>query len=100
MTGDIILTSITKGELEEIITSSIRKLVTINPVMADFQDKIMNQKEAAEFLGITQSTLITWKKRGLVPYEQLQGSSKIRFYRSQLKLVLIQNPRLLQPARK
>ena len=100
MMSDIILTSITKSELEEIITSSFKKLVTFNPVVEGIQDKIMNQKEAAEFLGITQSTLITWKKRGLVPYEQLQGSSKIRFYKSQLKSVLLKNPGLLQAARK
>ncbi|MFZ6010351.1 MAG: helix-turn-helix transcriptional regulator [Bacteroidota bacterium] len=100
MTGDIILTSITKNELEEIITSSIKKLVAINPTVEDLQDRVMNQKEAAEFLGISQSTLIAWKKRGLVPYEQLEGSSKIKFYKSQLKLVLMKNPGLLQAARK
>jgi predicted DNA-binding transcriptional regulator AlpA len=100
MTGDIILTSISKSELEEIIIHSFRKLVSVNPGMEEGQDRIMNQKEAAEFLGITQSTLITWKKRGLVPYEQLQGSSKIRFYKSQLKSVLLKNPGLLQAARK
>ncbi|MBS1507011.1 MAG: helix-turn-helix domain-containing protein [Bacteroidetes bacterium] len=100
MTSNIILTSMTKSELEEIITSTFRKLVSSNPVVEGSQDKIMNQKEAAEFLGVSQSTLITWKKRGLVPYEQLQGSSKIRFYKSQLKLVLLKNSDLLQPARK
>jgi hypothetical protein len=100
MTGDIILTSISKSELEEIIIHSFKKLVAVNPAMEEVQDRIMNQKEAAEFLGITQSTLITWKKRGLVPYEQLEGSSKIRFYKSQLKLVLLKNRDLLQPARK
>lgn len=100
MTGDIILTSITRTELEDIIIGSIKKLVSINPSVSEMDDKIMNQKQAAEFLGISQSTLITWKKRGLVPYEQLEGSSKIRFYKSQLKLVLIKNPGLLQPARK
>ncbi|MBS1491405.1 MAG: helix-turn-helix domain-containing protein [Bacteroidetes bacterium] len=100
MTGNIILTSITRSELEEIIASTFRKFVVSNPMVEDSGDKIMNQKEAAEFLGISQSTLITWKKRGLVPYEQLQGSSKIRFYKSQLKLVLLKNRDLLQPARK
>lgn len=100
MTGDIILTSMTRSELEDIIMGSIKKLVQIAPSMNELEDKIMNQKQAADFLGISQSTLITWKKRGLVPYEQLEGSSKIRFYKSQLKLVLTKNPGLLQPARK
>lgn len=99
MTGDIILTSMTRSELEDIIMGSIKKFVHF-PSMSEAEDRVMNQKQAAEFLGISQSTLITWKKRGLVPYEQLEGSSKIRFYKSQLKLVLIKNPGLLQPARK
>lgn len=98
--GEIIFTSISKTELEEIITSSIKKFVSKNISMEDFQDKIMNQKEAAEFLGVSQSTLIAWKRKKLVPYEQLNGSSKIRFYKSQLKTVLSNNPGLLQAARK
>lgn len=100
MTGDIILTSITKSELEEIIIGSLKKLVGNKSITEDLQEKVMNQKEAAAYLGISQGTLIAWKKRGLVSYEQIEGSSKIRFYKSQLKLVLVKNPGLLQPARK
>jgi len=99
MTGDIFLTSLTKNDLEEIFTNSLRKLINLNPIIDDLQEKIMNQKEAAAFLEISVSTLISWRKRGLVPYEQIQGSSKIRFYKSQLKIVLAQNPGLLQPSR-
>lgn len=60
----------------------------------------MNQREAAEYLGISQVTLISWKKKGLVTCEQLPSSSKIWYYKSQLKLVLQRNPKLLQPSRK
>ena len=60
----------------------------------------MNQKEAAEYLGICQSTMIRWKKAGKIPYEQIPGSNKIRFYKSQLKAVVQQNTHLLQASRK
>lgn len=100
MGADIILTSITKNELEEIITNSIKRFVSISPNLEEAEDQIMNQKQAAQYLGVSQSTLISWKRKKKVPYEQIQGSSKIRFYKSQLKLVLMQNPGLLQAARK
>ena len=63
-------------------------------------DEKLNQKNAARFLGITEATIINWKKSGRIPYEQLPGSKKVTYYRSQLKAVLQQNPELLQPPRK
>jgi hypothetical protein len=96
--SEIILT--TKSELEEIIASSLRQLGIQGVVAGPKDEEVMNQKQAAAFLGISQSTLISWKKRGLVSYQQLRGSSKVRYYKSQLLLVLQQNPELLQAARK
>lgn len=94
--SEIILT--TKSELEEIIASSLKRFSIHG---TDQQDELMmNQKQAAAFLGISQSTLISWKRKNLVPYEQLPGSSKVRYYKSQLKMVCQQNPDLLQAARK
>lgn len=94
--SEIILT--TKSELEEIIASSLKRFSIQGAGQQD--EAVMNQKQAAAFLGISQSTLISWKRKNLVPYEQLPGSSKVRYYKSQLKLVCQQNPDLLQAARK
>ena len=96
--SEIILT--TKSELEEIIASSLKRLTISNLVTVQQNEEVMNQKQAALFLGVSQSTLISWKKKGLVSYQQLRGSSKVRYYKSQLMLVLQQNPELLQAARK
>jgi predicted DNA-binding transcriptional regulator AlpA len=96
--SEIILT--TKSELEEIIASSLKRFNLQNFISFQQDDTVMNQKQAAEFLGISQSTLISWKKKNLVPYEQLPGSSKVRYYKTQLKLVCQKNPGLLQAARK
>lgn len=89
---------ITKSELEEIIATSLKRFSIQGSGQQD--EAVMNQKQAAAFLGISQSTLISWKRKNLVPYEQLPGSSKVRYYRSQLKMVCQQNPDLLQAARK
>lgn len=64
------------------------------------QTERMNQREAAKFLEVTEATLIRWKKRGLVPYEQLPGSTKVTFYKSQLKATIQRNTKLLQAPRK
>ncbi|WP_421878298.1 helix-turn-helix domain-containing protein [Marinoscillum sp.] len=63
------------------------------------EDETLNQKEAAEFLGVSQTTIIKWKKDGKVPYQQIEGSSRIRYYKSQLRKVVQKNPHLLQAAR-
>lgn len=55
------------------------------------EEERMNQKRAAEYLGISQTTLIKWKKEGKVPYDRIDGSSKIWFYKSQLKKALRQH---------
>lgn len=96
--SEIILT--TKRELEEIITNSLKRLSVQDLLTGQQNEEVMNQKQAALFLGVSQSTLISWKKKGLVSYQQLRGSSKVRYYKSQLMLVLQQNPDLLQAARK
>src|SRR5882724_5184723 len=74
-----------KDFLEEIRTSEAKN----NNIAGNER---MNQKEAAEYLGVTQATLIRWKKRGLVPCDQLPQSTKVIYYRSQLKAAIRRNP--------
>lgn len=51
------------------------------------EDKWLNQKEAAKFLGISQNTIIQWKKKGkLTPYRyegslRYKQSDLINFYK-------------------
>ncbi len=100
MTGNIILTSITKSELKEILRDCIREVDRPLPFEVDANDKPMNLKTTAEWLGVSCGTVISYKKRGILPYEQLDGSSRVRFYKSQIRQVQQKNPELLQPARK
>lgn len=65
----------------------------------DPEEEKLNQKQAASFLGVSQGTLISWKKKGMVPYYQLPGSSKVAFYKSQLRETVRRNPKILQSAR-
>ena len=97
--AELIITS--KEDVEKIFINFLDKLVKSKAIIFDPEnDEKLNQKQAAEYLGITQSTLIRWKKNGLVPCDQLAGSSKVTYFKSQLKAVLQRNPTLLQPPRK
>ncbi len=91
---------ITKDELLTVIRKAVTDVIKSEPqLIFESSNDRLNQKQAAAWLGITQSTVIRWKKHGLVPYEQVKGSTKIFYYKSQLKYVIQKSPKLLQAAR-
>jgi hypothetical protein len=97
--SELVITS--KAELEKIFESLwLKYLNRDTSVLQTENEEKLNQKQAAKYLGITQSTLIRWKKNGLVPCEQLPGSTKVTYYKSQLKSIIQRNPGLLQATRK
>jgi hypothetical protein len=98
--SELVITS--KADLEKMLIGILSRMPGVN-VSSEYEEgdsERLNQKQAAAFLGITQATLIRWKKLGKVPCQQLPGSSKVTYYKSQLKAALQRNPNLLQPPRK
>ncbi len=90
--------SLSIEELKQIIMDSMEDF---SPTQAaDIGNDEMNQKQAAKFLGVSETTIIKYKREGKIPYEQLPGSTKVRFYKSELRKTLSQNRHLLQPSRK
>lgn len=98
--SELVITS--KADLEKMLIGILSRMpgVNISSELEQDDDERLNQKQAAEFLGITQATLIRWKKQGKVPYQQLPGSSKVTYFKSQLRATLQRNAQLLQPIRK
>jgi predicted DNA-binding transcriptional regulator AlpA len=97
--SELVITS--KEDLEKMLKSIISQITVGNSFPSEHtKEERLNQKQAAEYLGITQATLIRWKKQGRVPCDQLPGSTKVTYYKSQLKAVLQRNPGLLQAPRK
>lgn len=96
--NELVITS--KDELEKMLRNLVNEVFRLTPNVSDADEERLNQKQAAVYLGITQSTLIRWKKNGLVPCEQLPGSTKVTYYKSQLKTIIQRNPGLLQAPRK
>ena len=95
------LVILSKRELEKIFKDFLDEIRNSKVTPSEnIEDERMNQKEAAEYLGVSQATIIRWKKNGLVPCDQLPGSSKVTYYKSQLRAVVQRNPKLLQPPRK
>ena len=85
-------------ELKQIIIDSIEE--SSPSLLPKIENDEMNQKQAALFLGVSEATIIKYKKEGKIPYEQLPGSTKVRYYKSELKKTVSQNRHLLQPSRK
>jgi len=91
--------SLSLEEFKDVIRESIQEYQNDSSLQVVEEEETLNQKEAAEFLSISQTTIIKWKKEGKIPYQQVPGSSKIRFYKSQLRKAVQRNPHLLQAAR-
>jgi len=91
------LVILSKKEVEKMFKEFLEEIRAVKNQVRDSDggDK-MNQKEAAHYLGVSQATLIRWKKEGRVPCDQLPGSTKVTYYKSQLKLVFQRNSEILQ----
>jgi predicted DNA-binding transcriptional regulator AlpA len=97
--SELVITS--KEDLEKMLRSIVTQIArSQSPTTEQDKEDRLDQKRAAIFLGVSQATLIRYKKQGKVPYQQLPGSSKVTYYKSQLKAVLQRNPDILQIARK
>ena len=77
-----ILISITPDELKFLIKENILELNNIRPTEKD--ERHLSQQEACELLQISQTTIIEWKKRGLIPYRQILNTRKIYYLKSEL----------------
>ena len=71
----------TQGALQELIDNSIRsafeKLDTTSISNQSKNEQPITTKQLCEFLGITEPTVIRWRKKGKIPF--LQIGSSIRF---------------------
>jgi hypothetical protein len=94
--SEVILISITKEELINIIRSTFIELHPTDS-SANLNEKPITQGECLEFLGISAPTLKHWRDLGIIPYEKpFPTSRKVRYYKSQLKQAMLQNPHLLK----
>lgn len=58
----------------KLIIDEIRKTETISNSPIHPEEDRLSQKEAAKLLGISITSLISWKKKGIVPYFQIGRS--------------------------
>lgn len=100
-TNQTVLYAYSKEDLENIVESVIsrlRKMDVLTESNVPQEDDRITQKEAASLLNISVQTLISWKKKELVPYYQIGRS--IFFSKNELLNVARNNPKLLFPTRK
>ncbi|WP_282079564.1 helix-turn-helix domain-containing protein [Aquimarina algiphila] len=99
--SNILFYSHSKDDLKRVIRmviEEIRKTDTIQNSPINPEEDRLSQKEAATFLGISVTSLISWKKKGKVPYYQIGRS--IFFSKSELLNLAQKNPELVQSSRR
>jgi hypothetical protein len=104
--SQLVLTS--KDELRGIIVEAFMEFLESKKasqlqMLEDGDDRAndrINQKGLCEWLGITESTAIRWRKTGKIDCENIPGSSKIWYSKAKVRALLRNNPNLLQAARK
>ncbi len=90
----------TKKDLEkvvEVVIDRLRKTELIQQTPINPEEDRLSQKEAAKFLGISVTSLISWKKQGKVPYYQIGRS--IFFSKAELLKLARKNTGLIKSSR-
>ena len=77
----IVLMSITTDQLRDIIRDAVR-----SELSKQKEKELMNFNETIQFLGISRSTLNTWKSQGKLPFKRL--GKRIFFCRAEVLLAL------------
>ncbi|MBC9795427.1 helix-turn-helix domain-containing protein [Sinomicrobium sp. FJxs] len=90
-----------KEDLKRVIrmvVEEIRKTEMISNTPISPEEDRLTQKEAAKFLGISVTTLISWKKKGLISYFQV--GRPVFFSKTEFLEAARKNPGLIKPSRK
>lgn len=83
--GNVLFYTHTKEDLKRtviMVLEELRKTELINETSINPEDDRLTQQEAAKFLGISVTSLISWKKKKIVPYYQI--GSAIFFSKKEL----------------
>ena len=81
------LFSLTLEKLEPVFKSWISEVLrsekpSINPVTDNSIEQPISQPEAIKFLGRSRQTLISWRRKGIIPAHRLYG--RIYYLKSEL----------------
>ncbi|WP_422082821.1 helix-turn-helix domain-containing protein [Ulvibacterium sp.] len=75
--GNVLFYTHTKEDLKravKMVLEELRKTEYIQETSLNPEEDRLTQKEAAKFLGISVTSLISWKKKKIVPYYQIGRS--------------------------
>lgn len=75
--------SLSPDEFKELVKDCLKEVAQL-PSLSQKEDVKFNQKEASAYLGISQTTIIDWKRKGLIPFHQIPNTRKIYYKKSEL----------------
>lgn len=95
------LVNIPLHQLEEMFEKLFSKYTLSKPTQPNLEfSGRMNQKEAAKFIGRSETTMVKYKKAGLLPFHEVPGTSLIIYYKTELVDFMRRTPELHKPSRK
>lgn len=95
------LVTIPLHQLEEIFDKLLSKYAFSKTAEPNIElNGRMNQKEAAKFIGRSETTMVKYKKAGLLPFHEVPGTSLIIYYKTELQEFMRRTPSLHSPSRK
>ena len=65
---------LTEEDLRRIIREENNATKALEPIKNNNPEKLHSQKEVCRFIGITEPTIIRWRKKGKIPFKQLGAS--------------------------
>ena len=80
-----IVTNMSSKEFGELLTDILKAQLEKSRGLAESNESKLSQREAAQFLRVSQPTIIKWRKNGLLPYHNIPGTKRYYYYKSELK---------------
>lgn len=80
-----IITHMSSREFKELLRDAIKESLEKRMGIVEPNEPKLSQREAAQYLRVSQPTIIKWRKSGLIPYHNFRGTNRYYYYKSELK---------------
>jgi len=91
----------TKEDLQRAVKMVIDEMIktrTITNTPINPEEDRLTQKQTCQFLGISEPTIVSWKKKGIIPYYQIEDT--IFYSKAELLELARKNPQLVKSSRR
>ena len=95
--NQMVLTTIPMVEFQRMLETAVKTVVSklkFDKSTAPQQpesEELLSQKDTAKLFGISEITLIQWKKKGIIDFHKVESSNRVFYKKSDIMKVLQKN---------